>query len=90
MISNDHGEIIAFLSIDVHHETEEYIYLDDFSVAKQYRGMGIGRSMIRNAESYAKQIHIPAICFHVEKSNIAALRENRSQLIRKFADLLEM
>lgn len=73
-IAMDCDKIIAFLSIEVPHEAEEYIYLDDFSVTKEYRGNGIGRSMILNAESYAKEIHIPTICFHVEKSNVAALR----------------
>ena len=73
-IAKDNDQIIAFLSIEVHHEDEEYIYLDDFSVTKQYRGQGIGTAMIRSAETYAKEIHIPTICFHVEKSNTAAFR----------------
>ena len=73
-IAVDQGEIVAFLSIEVHHEAEPFLYLDDFSVTKQYRGQGIGTAMIRTAEGYAREIHIPAICFHVEKSNTAALR----------------
>ena len=73
-IATDNGQIVAFLSIEVHHEENEFIYLDDFSVTQQYRNRGIGKSMIHIAESYAKEIHIPAICFHVEKSNTAAFR----------------
>ena len=73
-IAIDEDRIIAFLSIEVHHEEEEYIYLDDLSVTKQYRNHGIGTQLIRNAESYAKDISIPAICLHVEKSNTAAFR----------------
>ena len=73
-IAVDQGEIVAFLSIEVHHEAEPFLYLDDFSVTKQSRGQGIGTAMIRTAEDYAREIHIPAICFHVEKSNTAALR----------------
>ena len=73
-IAKDNNQIIAFLSIEVHHEDEEYIYLDDFSVTKQYRDQGIGTAMIRSAETYAKEIHIPTICFHVEKANTAACR----------------
>lgn len=68
------GRIIAFLSIEVHHEETPYIYLDDFSVTKEYRCKGIGSEMLRAAESYAEGIHIPAVCLHVEKSNAAALR----------------
>ena len=67
-------EIIAFLSIEVHHEDKEYIYLDDLSVTKQHRNNGIGTKLIRNAEEYAKEINIPAICFHVEKTNTNAFR----------------
>ena len=73
-IAVDQDKIVAFLSIEVHHEADEFIYLDDFSVTKAYRGQGIGTAMIRAAEDYARELHIPAICFHVEKSNTAAFR----------------
>ena len=73
-IAKDHDRIVAFLSIEVHREAEAFVYLDDFSVTKQYRGQGIGTAMIRCAENYAREIQIPAICFHVEKSNAGALR----------------
>ena len=73
-IAVDQDKIVAFLSIEVHHEADEFIYLDDFSVTKAYRGQGIGTAMIRAAEDYAREIHIPAIYFHVEKSNTAAFR----------------
>ena len=39
-IATDGDEIIAFLSIEVHHEDVEYIYLDDLSVTKAYRNKG--------------------------------------------------
>ena len=67
-------EVVAFLSVEVHHEPVKYIYLDDFSVTKQCRGKGIGTEMLRIAENYARKIRIPVVCLHVEKSNTAALR----------------
>lgn len=73
-IAMDEDKIIAFLSIEVHHEEEEYIYLDDLSVTKQYRNNGIGTKLISNAETYASEINIPTVCLHVEKSNVAAFR----------------
>ena len=73
-IALDDDNIIAFLSIEVHHEDEEFIYLDDLSVTKQYRNNGIGTKLISNAEAYANDINIHRICFHVEKSNTAAFR----------------
>ena len=73
-VAVDNGNIIAFLSIEVHHEDKEYIYLDDLSVTKEYRNKGIGTKLIKTAESYAKEINIPTICFHVEKTNTNAFR----------------
>lgn len=74
-IASEDGIIIAFLSIEVHHEEkEEYIYLDDLSVTKEYRNNGIGTELISKAEMYANNINIHNICLHVEKSNIAAFR----------------
>ena len=73
-IARDGDKVVAFLSIEVHHEENPYIYLDDFSVTKEYRSNGIGSGMIQVAESYAEEIHIPAILLHVEKSNTAAFR----------------
>lgn len=73
-VASDDDNIIAFLSIEVHHEDTEYIYLDDLSVTKQYRNKGIGTELIQKAEDYAKEINIHEICLHVEKSNSGAFR----------------
>ena len=66
--------IVAFLSIEVHHEHEDYIYLDDFSVTEAYRNKGIGSELLNVAESYAREINIPEVFLHVEKTNGAAMR----------------
>ena len=73
-VATTDDKIIAFLSIEVHHEDKEYIYLDDLSVTKHHRNNGIGTKLIKYAESYAKEINIPTICFHVEKTNTNAFR----------------
>ena len=73
-VAVDKNNIIAFLSIEVHHEDKEYIYLDDLSVTNEYRNKGIGTKLIKISEEYAKEINIPAICFHVEKTNTNALK----------------
>lgn len=70
----DHDTIIAFLSIEVHHEDQEYIYLDDLAVTGKYRNKGIGTSLIKRAEEYAKEIHLTTLYLHVEKTNVSALR----------------
>ena len=71
----DEDGLKAFLSVEVHHEEiGDYIYYDDFSVTESCRNRGIGSALIREAEAYAEEIRIPAICLHVEKSNKAAMR----------------
>ena len=50
------GRIEGFLSVEVHRETENYLYYDDFSVSKAYRGMGIGSALMLEAESYCKTL----------------------------------
>ena len=67
--------VVAYLSVEVHHEPDmDYIYLDDLSVTKAYRNLGIGSALIREAEIYARKIGIRDIVFHVEKSNTSAFR----------------
>ena len=74
-------EVVAFLSIEVYRE-DGYIYLDDLSVTAACRGQGIGTKLISLAEDYAQSIGIPAIVFHVEKTN-----ERAHQLYRKLGYL---
>lgn len=68
------AEVVAFLSVEVYRAPQSYIYLDDLSVTEAYRNRGIGTALIRTAEARAKALAIPAIVFHVAKSNGAARR----------------
>ena len=68
------GQVIAFLSVEVHHDPVDHIYLDDFSVTAAYRNKGIGSALIRAAEEYAGQIGSRAVLLHVEKANTSAMR----------------
>lgn len=68
------GEVVAFLSVEVHHDPVDHIYLDDFSVTAAYRNKGIGSALIRAAEAYAGQIGSRAVLLHVEKTNTSAIR----------------
>ena len=67
------NDVVAFLSIEVHRD-ENYIYLDDLSMAEGYRNKGIGTKLIHAAEKYAEEIGIVKIVFHVEKANKDAYR----------------
>ena len=71
---DEEENIIAFLSIEVHHEDKGFVYLDDLSVTNQYRNKGIGTELIKNAEAYAEEMNMHTIRFHVEKTNTGAIK----------------
>ena len=66
--------VVGFLSVEVYHENEDYIYLNDFAVTKEYRNRGIGSALLKAAESYAHEINTLALCLHVEKSNLSTMQ----------------
>jgi len=65
---------VAFLSVEVHREQENYIYYDDFCVTAACRGRGIGSALMDEAEKYGRSIGINTVVLHVEKSNKSARR----------------
>ena len=73
-LAEEDGEVTAFLSIEVHREGPDYVYLDDLSVTEKSRGRGIGSRLIRIAEEYAGELGIPQLALHVEKTNGGARR----------------
>ena len=72
-VAQENDKVLAFLSAEVHHEQKDYIYLNDFLVTEAYRNKGIGTQLIRSAEAYAREIGIPAVLLHVEKTNEKAM-----------------
>ncbi len=68
-VAEVNNSVAAYLSIEVHHEQENFIYLDDLSVSGKYRSNGIGTELIKTAEKFAEEVDISIIVFHVEKSN---------------------
>ncbi len=70
----DDGGIIAFLSVELHREEKDYIYLDDLSVTASRRNSGIGTQLMLAAESYAGELGVPAVLLHADKSNTSAIR----------------
>ena len=68
------NKVIAFISVEVHREAKNYIYLDDFSVTENYRNKGIGSQLLHTAEAFAAEQNIPTLILHVEKINCSAMR----------------
>ena len=96
-VAESENAVIGFLSVEVHRDEHEYIYLDDFSVSKNYRGNGIGNSLLKEAEEYGKSVKVSASLLHVEKTNERAFnfykrngydvfeeQDNRLLLIKEF------
>ena len=73
-VVKDADAVVAYLSMEVHREDVNYIYLDDLSVRGDYQSKGIGTRLIDTAEKYAKEIGFPAVVLHVEASNEGAYR----------------
>ena len=73
-LAEEEGAVTAFLSIEVHREDRDYLYLDDLSVTEKSRGRGIGTRLIGQAEDYARELSIPVLVLHVEKENTGARR----------------
>ena len=68
------GEAVGFLSVEVHHDPVDHLYLDDFSVTAACRNRGIGSDLLRAAEAYAGETGSQAVLLHAEKINIPAMR----------------
>ena len=68
------GCIVGFLSVEVHREEKNYLYYDDFSVSRNYRGCGIGTALMEEAEKYCRKLGFSAAVLHVEKANERARR----------------
>lgn len=66
--------IIGYIAIEVHNESEKFVYLDDISVSEAFRSQGIGSALIKKAESYAAEKNAAYIALHVEVSNTSALK----------------
>ena len=60
--------VVGFLSLEVHHENKDYIYLDDFAVTSKYRNKGIGSALLKAAESYAREINLKRILMRSMKT----------------------
>lgn len=72
-VAESNDLVIGFLSVEGHFEEETpFIYLDDFSVAREHRGNGVGTKLLRLAERYAAEHDFENIFLHVEASNVRA------------------
>lgn len=72
-VAEENKNIVGFISVEQHFESENFIYFDDFCVTKNYRNRSIGKSLIFEALNYALINNFDTIFLHVEKSNKKAI-----------------
>ena len=72
-VAEENKNIVGFISVEQHFESENFIYFDDFCVTKNYRNRSIGKSLIFEALNYALKNNFDTIYLHVEKSNKKAI-----------------
>ena len=63
------SEVVGYISVELY---PDFVYIDDISVTKSFRGMGIGTKLIALAEQYASERDVPTSVLHVKRTNIAA------------------
>lgn len=75
------GEIVGFLSLSITNKNDELIlkkvpaaYISDISVLPVYRGMGIGRRLLKSAYEFAKGKKISFVKLIVFSENVKAIK----------------
>ena len=60
-VACNENKVIGYLSVVKY---ENYLYLDDYCVSKQYRGLGIGSNLIQISETELQTMppHTAAVC----------------------------
>lgn len=51
-----------------------YAYIDDLIIAPQFRGMGVGKSLIAEAVRWSKEKRFPGIMLETQDDNVAACK----------------
>lgn len=77
--------IIGYIAIVVNRGEKQYVYIDDFSVKKEYRNLGIGSQLLQQAEEFVKGKDILDILLHVEMTNTSAqnlYKKNGFEILR--------
>ena len=75
LVAEIDSKVIGYLSCEEKNDEElPFIYLDDFCVDANFRGYGIGTSLISSADEYASNNNFGDLRLHVENENINSIR----------------
>ena len=71
LVAESNSKVIGYLSCEEKNDEEiPFIYLDDFCVDTNFRGYGIGTSLISSADEYAASNNFGNLRLHVENENL--------------------
>lgn len=75
LVADIDSKVVGYLSCEEKNDEEiPFIYLDDFCVDSNYRGLGIGTKLISYADEYASNNNYGNLRLHVENENLGSIR----------------
>lgn len=72
------GHVITMVNYTESTTGEAQGYIFDLSVVKKYRGLGIGRNLMDNAEEFCQKAGMKYVCLNVTSSNRGAVEFYRN------------
>lgn len=67
-----HNQIIGFIVLKKN--WNHYAYIEDITVDKKYRTLGVGKRLIDQAKQWAKEGNMPGIMLETQNNNVAACK----------------
>ncbi|HDR3728005.1 TPA: streptothricin N-acetyltransferase SatA [Bacillus anthracis] len=67
-----HNQIIGFIVLKKN--WNNYAYIEDITVDKKYRTLGVGKRLIAQAKQWAKEGNMPGIMLETQNNNVAACK----------------
>ncbi|WIG39839.1 streptothricin N-acetyltransferase SatA [Bacillus toyonensis] len=67
-----HNQIIGFIVLKKN--WNHYAYIEDITVDKKYRTLGVGKRLVDQAKQWAKEINMPGIMLETQNNNVTACK----------------
>ncbi|MGE6847185.1 streptothricin N-acetyltransferase SatA [Bacillus tropicus] len=67
-----HNQIIGFIVLKKN--WNHYAYIEDITVDKKYRTLGVGKRLVDQAKKWAKEGNMPGIMLETQNNNVAACK----------------
>ncbi|PEP91655.1 N-acetyltransferase [Bacillus toyonensis] len=67
-----HNQIIGFIVLKKN--WNHYAYIEDITVDKKYRTLGVGKRLVDQAKQWAKESNMPGIMLETQNNNVTACK----------------